>query len=85
MSDANKMSLNQSHQGFHSQTWSQAIAQLEQEGTDYVIATVLGTSGSTPRASGTKMVITGEHMFDTLGGGHQKLGYSLATKLWSHE
>ncbi|MDM7861342.1 xanthine dehydrogenase accessory protein XdhC [Alteromonas sp. ASW11-36] len=70
MSDPNNMSLNQSHQGFHSLTWSQAIAQLEREGTDYVIATVLGTSGSTPRASGTKMVITGEHIFDTLGGGH---------------
>lgn len=62
--------LNDSFQGFHTQNWSQAIAQLEQAGTDYVIATVLGTSGSTPRASGTKMVICGDHIFDTLGGGH---------------
>jgi len=62
--------LNDSFQGFHTQTWSQAIAQLEQAGTDYVIATVLGTSGSTPRSSGTKMVICGDHIFDTLGGGH---------------
>jgi len=62
--------LNRSFQGFHTQTWSQAIAQLEQSGTDYVIATVLGTSGSIPRASGTKMVITDEHIYDTLGGGH---------------
>ena len=62
--------LNRSFQGFHSQSWAQAIAALEQSGTDYVIATVLGTSGSTPRASGTKMVITGENIYDTLGGGH---------------
>ena len=62
--------LNRSFQGFHHLTWSQAIAQLENEGTDYVIATVLTTSGSTPRVSGTKMVITGENIYATLGGGH---------------
>lgn len=63
-------SLNDSFQGFHTQSWSQAIAQLEQAGIDYVIATVLGTSGSTPRASGTKMVICGDQIYDTLGGGN---------------
>ncbi len=62
--------LNDSFQGFHTQTWSQSIAQLEEAGTNFVIATVLGTSGSTPRASGTKMVICGDHIYDTLGGGH---------------
>lgn len=63
-------SLNQSFQGFHQQTWSEAIAEQNRLGNDYVIATVLGTSGSTPRASGSKMVITGEQIYDTLGGGH---------------
>lgn len=62
--------LNQSFQGFHTQNWAQAIAQHEQSGINYVIATVLGTVGSTPRASGAKMVISGEHIYDTLGGGH---------------
>jgi xanthine dehydrogenase accessory factor len=62
--------LNQSFQGFHTQNWAQAIAQHEQSGTNYVIATVLGTHGSTPRATGSKMVISAEHIYDTLGGGH---------------
>lgn len=69
-SDKNSASLNNSFQGFHTQSWSESIVQLEQSGTHYVIATVLGTSGSTPRASGTKMVISGDHIYDTLGGGH---------------
>ena len=32
--------------------------------------TVLGTSGSTPRASGTKMVISEDNIYATIGGGH---------------
>lgn len=62
--------LNTSFAGFHHQTWAQAIAEHEQTGTDYVIATVLSTTGSTPRATGTKMIISGEHIYDTIGGGH---------------
>ncbi|MCH2057620.1 MAG: xanthine dehydrogenase accessory protein XdhC [Thalassotalea sp.] len=63
-------SLNQTISGFHQQSWSQAIAKLEQAGTDYVIATIVGTTGSTPRAASSKMVITAYDIFDTLGGGH---------------
>lgn len=66
----NNVNLNDSFQGFHTQRWFESIVQLEQAGTDYVIATVLGTSGSTPRATGTKMIICGDHIYDTLGGGH---------------
>lgn len=62
--------LNQSFQGFHGQSWSQAAYQLENAGTHYVLITVLGTAGSVPRASGTKMVVTAENIFDTIGGGH---------------
>ncbi|REL27611.1 xanthine dehydrogenase accessory protein XdhC [Thalassotalea euphylliae] len=65
-----KSELNQSFQGFHQQNWSQAISEQHRLGNDYVIATVLGTMGSTPRGSGSKMVITAEHIYDTLGGGH---------------
>ena len=67
---ARKRELNQSFQGFHQQNWSQAISEQHRLGNDYVIATVLGTIGSTPRGSGSKMVITAEHIYDTLGGGH---------------
>ncbi|NRA41051.1 MAG: xanthine dehydrogenase accessory protein XdhC [Pseudomonadales bacterium] len=56
--------------GFHAQTWQQACYQLQQHGTEYVLATIIGAAGSTPRAAGTKMVITAENIYDTLGGGH---------------
>lgn len=62
--------LNQSTQGFHSQKWSDAVTELSQRGADYVLVTLLGTAGSTPRGSGTKMVITGTDIYDTVGGGH---------------
>jgi xanthine dehydrogenase accessory factor len=62
--------LNQSFQGFHHQSWSQAINQLENAGIDYVLVTILGTAGSVPRASGTKMVVSADDIFDTVGGGH---------------
>lgn len=70
--------LNESFQGFHTQNWAQAISEHEQSGTNYVIATVLGTNGSTPRGTGSKMVISGEHIYDTLGGGH--LEYAVIEK-----
>ena len=51
-------------------SWSNAIQQMSQQGKAYVIVTLIGVAGSTPRASGTKMVITKEEIFDTIGGGH---------------
>jgi xanthine dehydrogenase accessory factor len=50
--------------------WSAAIDQMSQQGKGYVIATLIGVSGSTPRNSGSKMVITKEGIYDTIGGGH---------------
>lgn len=50
--------------------WFDALHQCQQQGTAYVIVTVLGAAGSTPRASGTKMVICPEQTYDTIGGGH---------------
>ncbi|MEM7016385.1 MAG: xanthine dehydrogenase accessory protein XdhC [Pseudomonadota bacterium] len=49
--------------------WHQAIAHYAEQGTPYVIATVMATTGSTPRAGGTKMVITQETICDSIGGG----------------
>lgn len=51
-------------------SWSTATYELNQQGKAYVIATLVGVTGSTPRNSGTKMVITHEEFFDTIGGGH---------------
>lgn len=50
--------------------WTQAVHQLNQQGEAYVLVTLIGVGGSTPRNSGTKMVITAERIYDTIGGGH---------------
>jgi xanthine dehydrogenase accessory factor len=51
-------------------TWVDAVAQLQQDGMDYVLITLLGSRGSTPRESGTKMVVSSTENFGTIGGGH---------------
>jgi xanthine dehydrogenase accessory factor len=50
-------------------SWTQAINHCQQAGTGYVIATVIGAQGSTPRDANCKMVIDPEHCYDTIGGG----------------
>ncbi|WP_281560500.1 xanthine dehydrogenase accessory protein XdhC [Thalassomonas sp. RHCl1] len=50
--------------------WVNALHQLNQQGEAYVLVTLVGVSGSTPRNSGTKMVITADNIYDTIGGGH---------------
>jgi len=49
--------------------WSEAAYQLSRQGQAYVIVTLIGVSGSTPRNSGSKMIIAKEALFDTVGGG----------------
>ncbi len=49
--------------------WYLAIADCKEEGTSFALVTVLGASGSTPRDPGSKMVITEQLTFDTIGGG----------------
>lgn len=51
-------------------TWYEAVADCEQRGEPYVLVTVLGVTGSAPREPASKMVVTGEHSYDTIGGGH---------------
>ncbi|WOH36052.1 xanthine dehydrogenase accessory protein XdhC [Thalassotalea fonticola] len=50
--------------------WNSASYQFSKQGRAYVLVTLVGVSGSTPRNSGTKMVITEDDIFDTIGGGH---------------
>jgi len=50
--------------------WTQAVQQLQERGQDYVLITLLGSRGSTPRESGTKMVVSAQTNFGTIGGGH---------------
>ena len=49
--------------------WSNAIQHCQERGDAYVIATVINTQGSTPRDGGSKMVITADTSYDTIGGG----------------
>lgn len=50
--------------------WSSALQQLQAEGRGHVLITVITSRGSTPRDTGTKMVVTADDCFDTIGGGH---------------
>jgi len=50
--------------------WLAALHQLQQQGQAAVLVTVLGVTGSTPRETGTKMVVGQQVCFDTIGGGH---------------
>lgn len=50
--------------------WFDAVQSLQHSGDAYALVTVLGCTGSTPRDYSSKMVITQEGTFDTIGGGH---------------
>ncbi|GAC32641.1 xanthine dehydrogenase accessory protein XdhC [Paraglaciecola polaris] len=49
--------------------WFDALQQCQEQGKAYVLVTVLASAGSTPRGNGTKMIVTGDETFDTIGGG----------------
>ncbi|MFC3678547.1 xanthine dehydrogenase accessory protein XdhC [Bacterioplanoides pacificum] len=52
-----------------SQHWFDAVQKCQHNGEAYALITVLGCSGSTPRDQSSKMVVTGEKTYDTIGGG----------------
>ena len=49
--------------------WSEWVRELEVRGEPYVLVTLLGARGSTPRDAGTKMVISDGQTLGTIGGG----------------
>ena len=51
-------------------SWTDAVQELQSRGEPYVLVTVLGVRGSTPRDNGTKMVIGAEDSYGSIGGGH---------------
>ena len=53
--------------------WSDAVTELTRQNTGFVLVTVLSVEGSSPRAQQTKMVVTQDRIFDSVGGG--KLEY----------
>ena len=50
--------------------WIQILAELERKGEPCVLVTVVEHKGSTPRDSGTKMLVTEQACYATIGGGH---------------
>lgn len=50
--------------------WFEAVQKLESKNQNYVLITVLGTKGSTPRDCGTKMVVSQSKIYQTIGGGN---------------
>lgn len=50
--------------------WIQILAELERKGEPCVMVTVVEHKGSTPRDSGTKMLVTEHTCYATIGGGH---------------
>jgi len=65
----NNLSSPNEHSGYK-MNWNQACLNLNQQGKAFVLVTIIGVSGSTPRNSGTKMVVSQNENFDTIGGGH---------------
>ncbi|VXC61457.1 Molybdenum cofactor sulfurylase [Pseudomonas sp. 8Z] len=51
-------------------SWINALAELQDTGEACVLVTIIEEKGSTPRNAGAKMVVTAEHLFETIGGGH---------------
>ncbi|KFE47600.1 xanthine dehydrogenase accessory protein XdhC [Pseudomonas syringae] len=50
--------------------WISALAELQSRGEACVLVTIIEERGSTPRNAGSKMVVSAERIFDTVGGGH---------------
>ncbi|MEE4460694.1 xanthine dehydrogenase accessory protein XdhC [Azotobacter chroococcum] len=51
-------------------SWIDALADLQRRGEPCVLVTIVEEQGSTPRNTGAKMVVEGERLHDTIGGGH---------------
>ena len=50
--------------------WLQTLATLQQQDIACVVVTVASTVGSTPREVGSKMIVTADELFGTIGGGN---------------
>ncbi len=50
--------------------WYDRLASLVAAGVDCVVVTVVATKGSTPREPGTRMIVTADRLFGTVGGGN---------------
>ncbi|WP_020405631.1 xanthine dehydrogenase accessory protein XdhC [Hahella ganghwensis] len=58
--------------------WIDAAKSLQHKGEPHVLVTLLGCTGSTPRDQGSKMVVSTDKSYDTIGGG--QLEFSVIQK-----
>jgi len=49
--------------------WAEASAYCARSGVPCVLVTVLAVKGSTPRGAGSKMLVTADALYDSIGGG----------------
>ncbi len=50
--------------------WLSILNRLNRESTAAILITVVENRGSTPRNAGTKMIVTADESYETIGGGH---------------
>ena len=50
--------------------WRDSIVELQQAATPAILVSVDSIVGSTPREPGAKMIVTGDHLYGTIGGGN---------------
>lgn len=50
--------------------WISALADLQQRAEASVLVTIIEERGSTPRNAGSKMIVSADKAYDTIGGGH---------------
>ena len=68
------------------QSWSEALSSLKMKGEAFVLLTIIGVHGSSPRNSGTKMIVTAKSTYDSIGGGHLEFkSIALAHQLLADE
>ena len=54
-------------------TWIDTVVRLRSQRTPAVLVTVIEARGHAPRAAGTKMVVTVDEQFETIGGGNLEM------------
>ncbi|MDN5605640.1 MAG: xanthine dehydrogenase accessory protein XdhC, partial [Kocuria sp.] len=52
--------------------WLTGLESLTSEGTSGILVTLISVRGHAPRAAGTKMVVSAERTWDTIGGGNRQ-------------
>jgi xanthine dehydrogenase accessory factor len=75
---------NQQNQAITPLDWLSGLQQLPQA-RHAVLVSITAAAGSTPRTTGSRMLVTPETQFDTIGGGHLEWKALAMARLWLAE